>query len=59
MFYVIYKFFLQLIQGDLVMEVVNWFSLDLGALAGTSSLAFSVHAFVVPIIKQNRHHEKN
>lgn len=41
------------------MDSIDWFSLDLGALAGTSSLSFSVHAFVVPIIKQNKYHEKN
>ena len=59
MVYLIVRFFVALFNGQIQFDQITWFSTDLGSLGGTCSLAFSIHAFVVPFMKQNKNQDKN
>lgn len=51
MIYLVVRFFVALSNGEIDLDKITWFSTDLGSLAGTCSVAFSIHAFVVPFMK--------
>ena len=53
--YVIIQFFMALINGEIVLENVTWFSLAAIGKAGTCSLAFTIQPIVVTFMKQNKH----
>lgn len=59
MIYVIIQFFVSLFQGSIDTSQMEWFTFDIASLAGTSSLAFTIHTVVNAFIKQNKNEEKN
>lgn len=44
--YVIIQFFVSLFQGTIDTNQIEWFSFDIAELAGTGSLAFTIHCVV-------------
>jgi sodium-coupled neutral amino acid transporter 9 len=57
--FVIYKFFAALANGQIDMDRITWVSGDIGNLAGTCALAFTIHTMVVTFVKENRDQTKN
>jgi amino acid permease len=57
--FVIYKLIDSAITNQIDIDKINWFSLDIGNLAGTCAFAFTVHTLIVTFLKSNRHQENN
>jgi sodium-coupled neutral amino acid transporter 9 len=57
--FVIYKFFNALANGEIDTGRVTWVSWDVGNLAGTCALAFTIHTIVVTFVKENKDQSKN
>jgi hypothetical protein len=51
MIYVAIQFIVSVVDGKIIMSDITWFSLDAGSLAGTCSLAFTIHTVVITFMK--------
>lgn len=49
--YVLVQFIVSVISGNINMDEITWFSWDAGSLAGTCSLAFTIHTIVITFMK--------
>lgn len=54
-----YAFVDNLIQGAVDVSTMKMFSWDIGNLAGTAALAFTIHTVVAPIMRTNEKQEHN
>lgn len=52
--FVVYQFLSGAIQGSFNLDNITWFSADIGNLAGTCALAFTIHTMVVTFVKPNQ-----
>jgi solute carrier family 38 (sodium-coupled neutral amino acid transporter), member 9 len=57
--FVIYKFFSALANGEIDTGRVTWVSWDVGNLAGTCALSFTIHTIVITFVKENKDQSKN
>ena len=57
--YVVIQFIVSLANGAIEMGQIEWFSFDAGSLAGTCSLAFTIHTVVITFMKQNKNQQNN
>ena len=57
--YVVIQFIVSLANGAIDMSQIEWWSLDAGSLAGTCSLAFTIHTVVITFMKQNKNQQNN
>ena len=51
MVYVVIQFIVSVVNGKINIDDINWFSWDAGSLAGTCSLAFTIHTVVITFMK--------
>lgn len=49
--FVIYKFVAALVNGEVNMDKITFISSDIGNLAGTCALAFTIHTMVITFVK--------
>lgn len=49
--FVIYKFIAALANGDINLDNITFVSWDIGNLAGTCALAFTIHTMVITFVK--------
>jgi hypothetical protein len=56
--FLIYQFFRSIINGVDFTQII-WVSSNIGELAGTSAVAFTIHTVVATIIKSNKLQENN
>lgn len=54
-----YAFTDNLVQGNIHPSELKLFSWDIGNLAGTAALAFTIHTVVAPIMKTNQIQSNN
>lgn len=57
--FVVIQFFVAVGGGAITSETVNWFTLDIGKLAGTCSLGMVIHPVVLSFCKENADQSKN
>jgi amino acid permease len=57
--FVVYKFIDTAAAGQINTDKINWISTDIGNLAGTCALAFTIHTMVVTFLKPNKNQEHN
>lgn len=57
--FVVYKFIDTAASGQIDTDKIKWVSTDIGNLAGTCALAFTIHTMVVTFVKPNKHQENN
>ena len=57
--FVVYKFFDAVLREGIDMGEVTWFSMNIGNLAGTAGMAFTVSVNVISFIKPNMKQENN
>jgi amino acid permease len=57
--FVVYKFIETAADGKIDTDKINWVTADVGNLAGTCALAFTIHTMVVTFVKPNRNQENN
>ena len=49
--FVIYKFVAALVNDEINMDNITFISSDIGNLAGTCALAFTIHTMVITFVK--------
>jgi amino acid permease len=49
--FVLYKFFTALANNQIDLDKITWVSGDIGNLAGTCALAFTIHTMVITFVK--------
>jgi hypothetical protein len=57
--YVAIQFIISVVNGHIEMDQIEWWSWDAGSLAGTCSLAFTIHTVVITFMKQNQNQANN
>jgi len=57
--YVSVQFILSVVRGNIRMDEITWFSIDAGSLAGTCSMAFTIHTVVITFLKQSQEQRHN
>jgi len=57
--FVIYQFIAAYVDDKIDMDKVELFSFDIGNLAGTCSMALTIHTVVVSFLQPNKHQENN
>jgi amino acid permease len=57
--FVVVKFFAALADGTIDLDNVHLISWDVGNLAGTCALAFTIHTMVITFVKENKDQTKN
>lgn len=57
--FVVYKFIASIAADDINMDNINWISWDIGNLAGTCALAFTIHTMVVTFLQPNINQKNN
>jgi hypothetical protein len=45
------QFFIALVDGKIDLGKITWVSTDIGNLAGTCALAFTIHTMVITFVK--------
>ncbi len=57
--FVAYAFIENIVNGRVNLGQLKYFSWDIGNLAGTAALAFTIHTVVAPIMKTNKVQQNN
>lgn len=57
--FVVYKFVVAVANGEIKMDSIPVVTWDVGNLAGTCALAFTIHTMVITFVKANKDQSKN